>query len=271
MTDWRSRWHVSVASNVRGRVGIGWTFTDSDRREVWEVFREDSNDFPVFSAARGSGDLPRWQDLEAMTQESVADLMASAQIPDRSGWLGRNVSAALLLASSELRSWEGMEWALEVDDDVPLAWATPSDGRTPFHWLRGKGTDRDVVVSIYQDDGAFGLCFIPYGDLTPYVPYQHGGEIRPRWDVPLVTGRIQKVEAVLDTLAEECAEPGILSEVLLHGEVSRTLLIAAEAYSRTEWKLYDESVVVLDGIASADALEWFPARRRWSSFWTPST
>ncbi|MFT3944515.1 MAG: hypothetical protein QM705_11955 [Ancrocorticia sp.] len=73
------------------------------------------------------------------------------------------------------------------------------------------------------------------------------------------------VEVVVDTVLEGMRAPGLISEVLLHGEASSTLLIAADAYSRDEWHLFSESVVVLDGLASADSLEWYPARMPWRS------
>lgn len=50
------------------------------------------------------------------------------------------------------------------------------------------------------------------------------------------------------------ADAGLLTEVLLHGETGTTLLIAAEAYSREEWPLHDESVVALPSPAAADPL-----------------
>ena len=48
-----------------------------------------------------------------MTQQAIADLMMSAGIVDGNEWLTRNVVAALLLASCEIDSWEGEEWAIE--------------------------------------------------------------------------------------------------------------------------------------------------------------
>lgn len=262
MTDWRSRWPARVASDVSTRDGIGWEFEDFRQRAVWFVFREDGGDFPVFSARRGEGPLPPRQDLAAMTEEAVADLLVAADLPDQSGWLTRNISAALLLASREVLTWEGVEWALESGaDDVALVWATPADGRSPFAWLRGRGVEHDFVIDIYQDDGVFGLNFIPVTD--PQLPLSVEGSLRPRRDLPLVTGRINKVEVVLDTLVEGGSCSGLVTEALLHGDSSSTLLIAAEACTRDQWHLYDESITVLANVASADALDWIPARRSW--------
>lgn len=78
-------------------------------------------------------------------------------------------------------------------------------------------------------------------------------------------GHINMVEVVVDTVLEGVWAPGLVSEVLLRGEASSTLLIAADAYSRDEWHLFSDSIVVLDGLASADSLEWYPARIPWRS------
>lgn len=262
MTDWRSRWMATVASDVHSRDGIGWGFADFRQRDVWFVFRQDGGDVPVFSAARGDDPLPQLQDLVAMTEEAVADLLAAAGLQDPVGWIAKNISAALLLASCEVVGWEGEEWALESgDDDVPLAWATPADGRTPFAWVRARGAARDSLITVYQDDAVFGLSFLPAVDLQ--LPGADEGSLRSRRDVPLVAGRINKVEVVLDTLVEGGSAPGLITEALLHGDTSTSLLIAAESYSVDEWHLYDESVVVLPDVAAADALDWIPPRRKW--------
>ena len=79
----------------------------------------------------------------------------------------------------------------------------------------------------------------------------------------LVPGRINKVGVAFDTSVEGGLAPGLITEVLLHGDTPSTLLVAAEAYSRDEWHLYDESVVVVADVATADALAWVPPRRAW--------
>jgi hypothetical protein len=243
---------------------LGWEFTSKDGRSgFWAVFREDGGSFPVFSSARGNGDLPPQADLSAMTEEAVADLLAAAGHPDEVGWIRRNITAALLMASLEIVSWEGEEWALESDDqEEPTAWASPDDARTPYAWLRARGVGRDVVVHIYQDDGVFGLCFIPTGN--PCLPESDTGLLRSRQDIPLVIGRVNQVEVVYDTVVEGGLCPGLITEVLLHGDSRSTLLIAAEAYSRNEWCLYDESVVALTDPTAADALQWSPRRQGWT-------
>jgi hypothetical protein len=263
MAGWRDRWRAVVASDVLDRDGLGWEFTSRDRGiEAWAVFREDGGPFPVFSSARGNGPLPPRHDLQEMTEEAVADLLAAAGHPDEVGWIGRNITAALLMASLEIASWEGEEWALESDDGgEPAAWADPEDARTPYAWLRARSDRGDAVVDIYQDDAVFGLNFIPARD--PGLPESDTGSRRSRRDLPLVTGTVNQVEVVYDTVVEGGASPGLVTEALLHGENRSTLLIAAEAYSRSEWHLYDESVVALTDPASVDALEWLPGRRHW--------
>jgi hypothetical protein len=86
-SGWRSRWLVTVASDVSARDGIGWEFATLRQEDVWAVFREDGGPFPVFSAARGQGALPPLDELEAMTQEAVADLLAASGLPDTVGWI----------------------------------------------------------------------------------------------------------------------------------------------------------------------------------------
>ncbi len=100
-------------------VSHGWNLEDADGRSIWSVRREDGGCFPVFSATRGTGKLPPRGELEMMTQQAIADLMMSAGIVDGNEWLTRNVLAALLLASCEIDSWEGEEWAIEYDHEGP--------------------------------------------------------------------------------------------------------------------------------------------------------
>lgn len=265
---WRDRWEAVIASDVSNRDGIGWEFIDEDLREVWVVFREDGGPFPVFSAARGDGALPRLDDLEAMTREAVADLLAAGGWTDDHGWITKNISAALLLASSRVTGWEGEEWALESGaDDEPLEWAASGSGRTPLLWLRALGADRDIFITTYQDDDLFGLNFLWASDRP--LPESDTGSLRSRSDLPLLTGPINKVEVVFDTTVHSRGGRGMLSEVLLHGETSSSLLIAAEAYSRDDWRLYDESVVVLPDATTADMLDWHPPRRKWRPTQTP--
>jgi hypothetical protein len=263
MAGWRERWRAVVASDVLDRDGLGGEFTCRDRgTEAWAVFREDGGPFPVFSSARGDGLLPPRHDLQTMTEEAVADLLAAAGHPDQVGWIRRNLTAALLMASLEIVSWEGEEWALESDErGDATAWAGSRDARTPYAWLRARSEQGDAVVDIYQDDGVFGLSFIPARDSR--LPEADAGSLRSRRDLPLVTGPVNQVEVVYDTVVEGGACPGLVTEALLHSDNRSTLLIAAEAYSRSEWHLYDESVVALTDPTAADALEWLPGRQRW--------
>lgn len=264
MAGWRDRWHAVVASDMPARDGLRWEFTSRDRSTcVWTVFRADGGPFPVFSAARGDGDLPAQYDLRAMTEDAVADLLDSGGRPDEMGWIRRNITAALLIASLEIGSWEGEEWALESHEDEPLAWADPGAARTPYAWLRARGGARDAVVGSYQDNAVFGLSFIPTSD--PHRSDSDTGSRRPRRNLPFVTGRINQVEVVYDTTVEGGQGPGLVTEALLHDDNRSTLLIAAEAYSRNEWHLYDESVVALTDSAAADVLGWHPDRQRWQS------
>ena len=263
MAGWRDHWRAVVASDVSTRDGLGWEFS-SQRLDLdsWAVFREDGGSFPVFSAQRWSSDLPEPRDLRAMTEEAVADLLAAAGLPDHVGWLTRNIAAGLMMASLDIESWEGEEWALESDDDEQAtAWATPADRRTPFDWLRARTSQGQAQITTYQDDGVFGLNFIPLQDCR--LPALPEGERRPRQDLPLATGRISHVEIVYDTTVDGGAGPGLVTEALLRSKDRSTLLIAAEAYSGNEWCLYDESIVALTDPASADALDWLPERTRW--------
>ncbi|MCB0909156.1 MAG: hypothetical protein KDB63_18785 [Nocardioidaceae bacterium] len=269
VADWRSRYMATVASDVRTRDGIGWEFSDFRQADVWAVFRDDAGPFPVLSASRGNSELPGIDDLWAMTSEAVTDLLAGVDIRDDVGWLGKNITGALLLAAADVDLWEGEEWAVELgDDDVPVAWALPGDDRVPFAWLRGHGLSGQHQIDIYQDDANFGLDFI--STWRRELPAAALGGLRPRRDIPVVTGRIRGVEVVLDTVVDGSLAPGVVTEVLLHGEERSTLLIAAEAYARDEWHLYDESVVVVPDLEAADSLVWVPERPSWNSTVRPS-
>ncbi|MFI1992993.1 hypothetical protein [Actinoplanes sp. NPDC020271] len=261
MTDWRSRWDAAVASDVSASGGLGWEFTSRAGEPAWTVFRVDGGPYPIFSAARGQS-FPPPDDLAAMTHEAVADLLAAAGLADQHGWITQNISAALLLASMSIASWEGVEWALEsAPNDFPIAWAEPDAARTPYDWLRAIGAEASTEISVYQDDVLFGLRFVPTGELR--LPEFDSGARRSRREIPLVRGPINQVEVVYDTVVEGGREAGLVSEVLLHGNHASTLLIAAEAYSRNEWHLFDESVVALTEPTTADALAWTPERRPW--------
>lgn len=261
MTDWRSLWEAVVASDVGARDGLGWEFTSRMGEPAWAVFRGDDGPFPVFSAARGQV-MPSADDLAAMTHEAVADLLAAAGLADQHGWITENISAALLLASMSVESWEGEEWALDSGPhDVATAWAEPDAARTPYAWLRAIGANTSTEISIYQDDMLFGLCFIPTTELR--LPEFDLDSLRSRQGIPLVRGPINQVEVVYDTIVEGGRCAGLVSEVLLHGDHASTLLIAAEAYSRHEWHLFDESVVALTEPTTADSLAWIPERHRW--------
>lgn len=265
MTGWNTRWHGLIGSGVSARSGSGWEFTSpSDKADAaWAVFREDGGPFPVFSAARGPGPLPPTSDLLAMTTDAVDDLFRTID-PEHNSWLRRNLTAGLLLASRDVDSWEGEEWALESGaDDQPLAWANPSDLRTPYAWLRANSPTGSALIDIYQDEGVFGLSFVTSQDRE--LPAVDVGSLRSRRNIPLVTGPITQVEIVVDTLVEGSLGAGVITEALLRSEADSTLLIAAEAYSRDEWHLYDESVVAVSGLAAADGLRWIPERTRWRS------
>ena len=168
-----------------------------------------------------------------MTRTAVADLLAAAGLSDEHGWITRNLAAALLFASYDIVTWEAEEWALESGvDDEALAWADPTSPRTPYAWLREEpriGRGDQHLPGRHQ--------------LRPVLQPNGGGRVRHR-------GR-----------GRQC--PGLVTEVVLHGETTATHLIAAEAYSRDEWHLYDESIVVLTDPTATDALKWFPARRYW--------
>lgn len=260
--DWRTRYMATVASDVSERDGLGWEFSDFQQADVWAVFREDGGPFPVFSASRGSAEIPPADQLLAMTREAVADLLSAADVLDDVGWLTNNIASALLFASIEVVAWEGEEWAVELGPaGEALEWAGTDDPRIPFAWIRAHTHDRDLMVSIYQDDANFGLNFVPTVEFE--LPTGAEGGLRPRSDVPLVTGTVRAVEVVCDTVVEGSSAPGLVTEVLLHGEHDSTLLIAAEAYSRDEWHLYDESVVVVRDPGKADDLPWVPERLSW--------
>jgi hypothetical protein len=196
-----------------------------------------------------------------MTSAAVEDLFGAVGRP-ANRWLTSNITAGLLLASLEVIRWEGEEWAVESGPDgAPVAWAEPGDLRTPYAWLRARCTVGEAAIDIYQDDSAFGLSFTHFPRRE--VPEVDVGSLRSRRDIPLVRGPIKRVDVVCDTLVKGALCPGVVTEALLRGDSESTLLIAAEAYSRAEWHLYDESVVALSSLADADKLQWLPPRRAW--------
>lgn len=198
-----------------------------------------------------------------MTFAAVDDLFGAVG-KTANHWLTSNITAGLLLASREVNQWEGEEWAVESGpDEAPVAWAERGDPRTPYAWLRARCAIGEAVIDIYQDDATFGLSFTPSSSRE--VPAVDVGSLRSRRDIPLVRGPIKGVEIVCDTLVEGPLGPGVVTEALLHGDSGSTLLIAAEAYSRDEWHLYDGSVVALSSLADADKLQWLPPRRTWRS------
>lgn len=199
-----------------------------------------------------------------MTTDAVSQLLTAMDKADTVGWTTGNIAAGLLLAATEVRSWEAEEWAVEPGpDDEALAWAEPGESRTPFNWLRARGVTDNMLFDTYQDDGAFGLRFRT--ESFPERSMESTGLLRPRGDLTPVTGRIRAVEIVYDTTVDYVATPGLVTECLLHGEEASLHLIAAEADSRDEWHLYDESVVVLTDPRAADKLAWYPSRQSWSS------
>lgn len=208
--------------------------------------------------------LPSQSDLNAMTMAAVNELFSGTGLAGDTSWLERNVTSGLLLASRDVASWEGEEWALESGPDgQPQAWAHPDDRRTPYAWLRTNTDQGASLIDIYQDDAVFGLTFMSFVDHQ--LPASDVGSLRSRRDIQLVTGPIKQVEIVCDTLVEGARESGLITEALIHGDSGSTLLIAAEAYSQGEWHLYDESIVALVSLDDADTLDWMPARQQWRS------
>lgn len=72
------------------------------------------------------------------------------------------------------------------------------------------------MVSVYQDDGVFGLDFTDR--LTPKhaLPSHDQGSLRSRRRIPLAHGPIRSVEVVYDTTVEGGRSPGLVTEALMH-------------------------------------------------------
>ena len=262
--EWRDRYRAVVASERSARDGMGWEFITADGRPVWAVFREDSGAFPVFSSGRGDALPPAQADLLAMTERAVADLLAAAGLADDVGWITQNLAAALSWAGHGVLDWEGEERALESGPaDEPLAWASPTDGRIPFSWLRALTSDGPLGVGSYQDDGVFGLDFTDPG--LRQLPDEDVSSLRSRRSIPLARGTVRAVEVVYDTAVEggQCA--GLVTEALLHTSTQPLLLMAAEAYGVDGWRLYDESVVAVPDSTRLGAMSWIPQRQSWRS------
>lgn len=257
-----------IASGGSDRVGLGWEFRRADGSLMWTVFREDGGAFPVFSSGRGKDPLPPDEELQEMTLEAVSDLLGNIVPAAQLHWDARNITGALLLASKDVVSWEGEEWALDCEpapepgaSEVPTAWSEPGDPRTPYDWLRARCVGSDAHISGYQDGGLFGLRFVDVSARA--LPSVGTGLLRPASAMTLSRGRITSVDAAFDTTIDEDGVAGLLTEVFLRGDSGTTLLIAAEAYSREEWRLYDESIVALTDTTVADRLAWHPPRPSW--------
>ncbi len=214
--------------------------------------------------------MPGAEQLWDMTQAAVAALFAAvsddgdrgAFFPD-TGWFVRNIAKALMMASTDVLRWEGLEEPIETAvDGQPTLWAAPGAPRTPYSWLRALGPSGAVNIGTYQEDALFGLRFDP--GPTPGVPPAAAlGWLRQRSDIPLVRGAIRRVDLVFDTQAEGLSDQGVFTEVLLRSERESTLLMAADAYYLDEWHLCDDAVVAVPDLTTADALQWTLGRPNW--------
>lgn len=257
--SWGTRWD---ATELNASAGTGWEFRGPDGELGWTVSRAESGPRQVFSSVRGPEAAPDGADLEAMTAYAVGDLLGGLDHVDEGGWIARDVSAGLLLAAVDVTGWQGEEWAVETTrDGTPVRWAGPSDGRTPYAWLRLVTAEGARVIGTYQDDAVFGLDLTSRLDPAPLARPQ--GSRRPRPDLALPRGPIRAVDLVLDTSVAGAAGPGVVTEAVLHGEEAALLLVAAEAYGTDEWHLHDQSVVVVTDPRLADELTWIPPRAPW--------
>ena len=258
---WRDRYRVTVAGDVGTRAAAGWDFTTSDGTLVWTVCRHDDVAFPVFSSARGEAPLPARDELLDMTGVAVRELLAAAGLADDVGWITQNLATALSWAGEDVIRWEGTEWALVESGPEAPVWASPSQGRTPFAWLRALLADGSLQVDVYQDDAVFGLDFT--GRFPRELPGEDVDSFRSRRGIPLARGPVRSVDVVYDTTVDGRHAAGLVTEVLLRARTEAVLLIAAEAYGRDEWHLYDESVVAIPQPQRADTMSWIPARQAW--------
>lgn len=204
--------------------------------------------------------------MELFTIRAVGDLLRSAGLNDSVGWLTRNAARALLMASREISSWEGDEWALASDgDERALAWAGPDADRVPFAWLRARTGSGDGLFAGYQDDVEFGLRVAPPDESENFQLMREPElSMRPSRDLPFAMGPVREASVVFDTTHSGGSAPAVMSEVLIETTSSSTLLIAAELYEPNTWRLYNEMVVALPSLAVADRLEWSPPRLSWS-------
>lgn len=260
---WKENWREQARDGERPGTRI-WTFSarGSDV-PAWVIGLDIADAFPVFRARRGAGALPPPAVLESMTVAATSDLLEHAGLPDHVGWITRNLAAALRLASWDIQSWEGEEWAVDIGrEGDAIAWVRPEHLRTPFAWLRARGATRSATIGTYQDDALFGLSFLPF--VEPTLPSSGVGSLRPRSDLALARGPIMRADVVYDTRVAGRAVAGLVTEVVLHTASRDAVhLIAAEAYGPDEWRLYDESVVALSGLENARRVEWIPPRTDW--------
>lgn len=194
-------------------------------------------------------------EVEASTRVAVAGMLAEVGAVDAAGWLADRIATALLLATGRVQHWEGrpQPWASELPPP------TAQDPRVEYHQICAATDSGATVVSSYQDDGGFGLAprWFPVGaeDMPPRRPEDVAID-------GLVTGDIERVDVAWDLSVEHMRGTGLLSEILVHGHDSTTLLVAAE-YVDDRWCNYDESVVPLPDLDTADRLDWFGGRPTW--------
>lgn len=213
----------------------------------------------VLSAARPSGCAVSRAEVESSTRVAVAGMLAEVGARDAAGWMSDTIATALLLATDRVRRWQGrpQPWAGEIPPP------TAQDPRVEYQRICAVTDGGTAVVSGYQDDGGFGLAprWFTAGaaDMPPRMPE----------DIVidgLVTGDVRRVDVAWDLSVEHVSGAGLLSEILIHGHDATTLLVAAE-YVDDRWRNYDESVVPLPDLETADRLDWFVSRPTWR---TPS-
>jgi hypothetical protein len=168
-------------------------------------------------------------------------------------WVHQQVSAFAALQGRAVRSWQGVETAVRLNE-TRVEFSGPDVPCLQLLTLRMTlAADSSMTITTYQDNDAFGLTIGASSDRPTGQP---GAGYRSRTLPELPTGQIQEVSAYLDG--------DLLAEVTLRVEGQELLLIAGEAdehhSGRLVWHRLDESVLVFTRPGDAEAIPWVPAR-----------
>jgi hypothetical protein len=155
---------------------------------------------------------------------------------------------------SDVRGWRGMEMAVRGETEPDIEFSSHEAPCLQLAYLTAELDDADVVtVDTYQDDGGFGLRWLPGQEPSRA---DDDGIFRWRSLPELPTGY---VETVLVRVEED-----VIVELSLLIGGHPLLLVAGEAWENWDgsitWHRFDESVLAFTDPSKAEAIQWIPSR-----------